>query len=117
MNFNNPLNYDDPRQPNIIGRPGMGQGFMQHQGINPQQGFQPQFGYQGQPGFQHHPGYQNPVIINRPGFGGALPFATGLAAGALLTPGRVPPYPPYPYQPYPYPPTPYPCPQYPPYQY
>jgi hypothetical protein len=42
-----------------------------------------------------------------PGFGFGIPFLTGLAAGALLTPG----YPPYPYPPYP----PYPSYYYPPY--
>jgi hypothetical protein len=41
--------------------------------------------------------------FGRPGFGFGVPFLTGLAAGALLTPGYgYPYYPPYPY-PYPYP--------------
>ncbi|MGD7054291.1 spore coat protein [Sutcliffiella horikoshii] len=76
MNFN----YNDQRR--IVGRPGFGIG---------------------RPGFGFGPG----LGFGRPGFGGigfGLPFVTGLAAGALLTPR---PYPYYPYQPYPYPPYPY----------
>ncbi|WP_404433314.1 spore coat protein [Sutcliffiella horikoshii] len=76
------FNYNDQRR--IVGRPGFGIG-------RPGFGFGPGLGF-GRPGF---------------GFGGigfGLPFVTGLAAGALLTPR---PYPYYPYQPYPYPPYPY----------
>ena len=70
-------------------------------------------------GFGVLPGYG----FGRPGVGlggVGLPFLTGIAAGALLTPRRRTPYPypvyPYPqYPPYPYPQYPYP--QYPPYPY
>ncbi|MBP3950954.1 spore coat protein [Bacillus suaedae] len=59
----------------------------------------------GRPGFGR-PGFGRPGYGNRYPFG--LPFLTGLAAGALLTPRPVYgyPYPPYPY-PYPYPYYPY----------
>ncbi len=77
------INYDDQRR--IIG-PGFGFG-------------RPGFGFGGfgRPGF----GFGG---FGRPGFGFGLPFVTGLAAGALLTPR---PYPYYGYPPYGYPPYPY----------
>lgn len=66
--------------------------------------FGPGFGF-GRPGFGFGPG----LGFGRPGFGFGgvgfgLPFVTGLAAGALLTPR---PYPYYGYPPYGYPPYPY----------
>lgn len=82
------INYQDFRQERRIGRPGFGFG-----------GFGSGFG---RPGFGVRPG----LGFGRPGFGFGfgLPFVTGLAAGALLTPR---PYP-YPYYYPPYPPYPYP---------
>lgn len=81
MNFN----YDDQRRiigPGFgFGRPGFGFGGFGRPGFG--------FGGFGRPGF---------------GFGFGLPFVTGLAAGALLTPR---PYPYYGYPPYGYPPYPY----------
>lgn len=66
----------------------------------------------GRPGFGR-PGFGRPGF-GRPWFGGpwfggpfgfGLPFITGLAAGALLTPRPVP-YPPFqPFQPFPYQPV------------
>ncbi|TYS12765.1 spore coat protein [Rossellomorea vietnamensis] len=77
--------------------------FVNHHGINPndQRIFfgRPGFGF-GRPGF----GFGRPGFgFGRPGFGFGfgVPFITGLAAGALLTP-RPYYYPPYPYYPYPY---------------
>ncbi|WP_128755894.1 spore coat protein [Bacillus sp. LL01] len=85
MNINYNFRQDQRRIPGF-GLGGFGSGF----GVRPGLGF-------GRPGFGR-PGF---------GFGFGLPFVTGLAAGALLTPRPYPyypyyPYPPYPYQPYPY---------------
>ncbi|WP_113927139.1 spore coat protein [Bacillus sp. P14.5] len=67
-----------------------------HFGFNPNE----QRRFIGRPGF----GFGRPGFgFGRPGFGVGfgVPFLTGLAAGALLTP-RPYYYPPYPYYPYPY---------------
>ncbi|CQR48445.1 hypothetical protein BN1058_02814 [Paraliobacillus sp. PM-2] len=89
--YNPPYRQDDRRRPGF-GFGGPFSGF----GIFPGPGFgRPGFGF-GRPGF----GFGSPLI----GFG--VPFLTGVAAGALLTPGYGPgygpgfgyqPYPPYPY--------------------
>lgn len=90
-------NYNDGyfNQRNSTGErilPGLGLG-----GIGSGFGYLPGLGFGG-PGFG----------IGRP-FGFGLPFLTGLAAGALLTPRPIYPYPYPPYPPYPYPPYPYYC--------
>jgi hypothetical protein len=73
---------------------------MNHTGFDPQDHRifgRPGFGFGRRPGF----GFGG---FGRPGFGFGVPFLTGLAAGALLTPRPYyyPYYPPYPY-PYYYP--------------
>lgn len=86
----NPYEQSDER----IGLGGIGSGL----------GFFPGLGF-GRPGFGR-PGFGRPGF-GRPGFGFGLPFLTGLAAGAILTPRPIPRpfYPaPYPiYNPYQYP--------------
>lgn len=63
------------------------------------------FGHFG--GFHHGFGrpFYHPYGYGRPFYGFGVPFAAGLAAGALLTPGYGYGYPYYPYYPY-YPPYP-----------
>ncbi|WP_226670563.1 spore coat protein [Metabacillus litoralis] len=77
--------------------------FRSNERIRPGFGFgRPGFGF-GRPGFGFFPG----IGFGRPGFGlggfgFGFPFLTGLAAGALLTPRPLYPYPYYPPYPYPY---------------
>jgi hypothetical protein len=109
MPTNVDVNYNmvDPADERIHG--GFGHGGFGHGGFGHFGGFghggfgRPGFGFGGfgRPGF----GFGRPGF-GFGGFGFGVPFLTGLAAGALLTPGYgygygYPYYPPYPY-PYPY---------------